>query len=451
MTPTQFQQIDKLYQYTKFDSAIRIILSEQLKFGRLGDMNDVNEAYKHISFDHRGNIKTEDVQKELKLYRQISLTMDSSTYQGFDISAMWGHYAEKGKGVCLVFDKRKLLKYISPEMYSRKVNYKRKFKGNVRIDSENIAKSLERRRKEFFFTKSSDWKYEQEFRVITKVKNCSDDLYLDFKDSLIAIILQYSDGCKNYVPVNDKVFSSLNFKILDRIVKRNLLILEYGDFFGEVTLCDSKGGILQKMTRLLVLGIDSREAHEVTPKVWTKNFWGFFMRKKHDYEALLKYMRMLEDGFSIDYIHNKFGINAERLKCLWLQYQEQGTSALHRKKNIRADGVLKQQIVSDIEKNHLTLVQASLKYGVSSSRLGVWLKIAREQGFDALLITKKRGRLPGMGRPRKKKPEEMTELERLREENEYLRTENALLKKVKALVEEREARLREIGQKPSKN
>ena len=189
----------------------------------------------------------------------------------------------------------------------------------------------------------------------------------------------------------------------------------------------------------------------MTPKVWTKNFWGFFMRKKHDYEALLKYMRMLEGGFSIDYIHNKFGISAERLKCLWLQYQKQGTSALHRKKNIRADGVLKQQIVLDIEKNHLTLVQASLKYGVSATRLSVWLRIAKGQGFDALLITKKRGRPPGMGRPRKKKPEEMTELERLREENEYLRTENALLKKVKALVEEREARLREIGQKPSKN
>ena len=189
----------------------------------------------------------------------------------------------------------------------------------------------------------------------------------------------------------------------------------------------------------------------MTPKVWTKNFWGFFMRKKHDYEALLKYMRMLEDGFSIDYIHNKFGISAERLKCLWLQYQKQGTSALHRKKNIQADGVLKQQIVLDIEKNHLTLVQASLKYGVSSSRLGVWLKIAREQGLDALLITKKRGRPPGMGRPRKKKPEEMTELELLRVRVRQLEIENALLKKVKALVEERKARLRAIGQGQSKN
>ena len=175
------------------------------------------------------------------------------------------------------------------------------------------------------------------------------------------------------------------------------------------------------------------------------------MRKKHDYGVLLKYMRMLEDGYSLDYIHNKFGISAERLKYLWLQYQKQGTSVLHRKSYTQTGGELKQQIVSDIEKNHLTLVQASLKYGVSSGRLGVWLKIAREQGLDALLITKKRGRPPGMGRPRKKKPEEMTELELLRVRVRQLEIENALLKKAKALVEERKARLRAIGRGQSEN
>ena len=56
-----------------------------------------------------------------------------------------------------------------------------------------------------------------------------------------------------------------------------------------------------------------------------------------------------------------------------------------------------------------------------------------------------------MGRPRKKKPEEMTDLELLQLRVKELEAENALLKKVKALVEEREARLREIGRKPSKN
>ena len=190
---------------------------------------------------------------------------------------------------------------------------------------------------------------------------------------------------------------------------------------------------------------------EVTPKVWTKNFWGFFMRKKHDYEALLKYMRMLENGYSINHITNTYGISNSRLEYLWALYQNQGISALQRKSYTQTDGKLKQQIVRDIEKNHLTLVQASLKYGVSASSLEVWLKTSREQGIDTLLITKRRGRPPGMGRPRKKKPEEMTELELLRVRVRQLEIENALLKKVRALVEERKARLRAIGRGQSEN
>ena len=124
-----------------------------------------------------------------------------------------------------------------------------------------------------------------------------------------------------------------------------------------------------------------------------------------------------------------------------------------KKHNIKANYALKLQVIRDIEENHLTLVDASLRYNVSASRIYAWQKIAKTQGYDALAITRPRGRPPknDMGRPRKKKPEEMTELERLRYENECLRAENALLKKVKALVEAREARLKEIGRKPSKN
>jgi transposase-like protein len=126
---------------------------------------------------------------------------------------------------------------------------------------------------------------------------------------------------------------------------------------------------------------------------------------------------------------------------------------LLKKQYVKADCAFKVQAVRDIEENHLTLVDASLKYNVSSSRIHVWRRIARTQGYDALAITRPRGRPPknDMGRPRKKKPEEMTELELLQLRVKELEAENALLKKVKALVEEREARLREIGRKPSKN
>ena len=162
---------------------------------------------------------------------------------------------------------------------------------------------------------------------------------------------------------------------------------------------------------------------------------------------------MLEDGYSREHIHRHYGISSELLGYLWSRYKSEGANGLLKKQNVRADYKFKLQVIRDIEENHLPLVDASLKYNVSNTQLYQWRKIAKTQGYDALAITRPRGRPPknNMGRPRKKKPEEMTELERLRYENECLRAENALLKKVKALVEEREARLREIGRKPSKN
>ena len=174
---------------------------------------------------------------------------------------------------------------------------------------------------------------------------------------------------------------------------------------------------------------------------------------KHGYAERLKYMHMMENGCSKNYIHTHYGIDDALLGHLWTRYQSEGPSGLLKKRNVKADYAFKLQVVRDIEENHLTLVDASLKYNVSSSRIQVWHRIARTQGYDALAITRPRGRPPknDMGRPRKKKPEEMTELELLQLRVKELEAENALLKKVKALVEEREARLREIGRKPSKN
>ena len=188
----------------------------------------------------------------------------------------------------------------------------------------------------------------------------------------------------------------------------------------------------------------------MNPKVWTKNFGVYFMRKKHDYSALLKYMHMLEEGYSINYIRCKYGINPERLSKLWLLYQREGVKVLHRQDYTRSNADFRHKVVLDIENNGISLVQASIKYGVSANCLSVWLRIYRTGGVEALSITRKRGRPPGMGRPKKvQKPE--TELERLRREVQELKTENALLKKVKALVEEREARLRAIGRGQSEN
>ena len=173
-------------------------------------------------------------------------------------------------------------------------------------------------------------------------------------------------------------------------------------------------------------------------------------RKKHEYADRLKYMRLLESGRSFNSIHKEFGINKNLLFVLWDKYQMYGIAGLQKGKQIKADFALKKKIVLDIEENHLTLHAASFKYGASAKQISVRLKLYRENGWVALESIKKRGRPSGMGRP-KKDSKPLTELERLRKENQELKTEIALLKKVRALVEERNARLRGTGQEPSKN
>ena len=192
----------------------------------------------------------------------------------------------------------------------------------------------------------------------------------------------------------------------------------------------------------------------MNPESWTKNFRGFVMSKKrhkHTYEDCLKYMKMLENGYNINYIEVHYGINHKQLSCLWERYQTEGPAALVKRKNSNLTVEEKLIVIADYEEKHIPLPEIMLNHGVSEFAIRSWCRLYATGGEGALR-NKPRGRpKKDMGRPKKKKPEEMSELERLRYENEYLKAENALLKKVKALVEEREARLKGTGRKPSKD
>ena len=138
-------------------------------------------------------------------------------------------------------------------------------------------------------------------------------------------------------------------------------------------------------------------------------------RKRNDLLDLLRYMHLLNAGYSFERISTVYGIYAAHLKVLRSKYLEQSLVGLEKGKNIKADFGLRKRIVLEVEKKHLPLHVASLKFGAALQTNSRWLKVYRKEGLFALGESEKRGKVSSMGRPRKSsKP--LSELEQLRKE-----------------------------------
>ena len=177
------------------------------------------------------------------------------------------------------------------------------------------------------------------------------------------------------------------------------------------------------------------------------------MKRHCSLEEKLAILKLVEEGQSVRSVSDKHHLG-RHIVYEWLAaYKDKGVQGLipkNKRKN-RLSYEEKCKIVREYQESELTLYQLSVKHNVSSSQLGIWVRLAEKNGLEAL-VPKKRGPKTGMVRTKRLPKEECEkENERLRKENERLRLEILLLKKVKALVEEREARNKAIGRKPSKN
>ena len=174
------------------------------------------------------------------------------------------------------------------------------------------------------------------------------------------------------------------------------------------------------------------------------------MYRKHSFEEKLNLVSQVKSGYSLKSLSIIHELDVKMLKEWVRKYDLYGEIGLNKQPNIRASPEFKEAVSKLVMEKFIPLPHVALKYGISKSALKSWIKIVKTEGYDGLYKHEKRGRpQKAMGRPKKREPE--TELEKLQAENIRLRAENALLKKVKALVEEREARERMIGQKPSRN
>ncbi|EOZ1376038.1 MULTISPECIES: DUF2971 domain-containing protein [Enterobacteriaceae] len=200
----------RVYYLTNAEYAISNIALKRIKVSRYQDLNDPFELL-------AADLSDKNVRKELrKIKRKIEdeqgIICFSTTW---DNPLLWGHYADKHRGIALGFD--------IPKSMLQKVEYE---KDLSKVTLEKCSDEIYI--KKLSLTKFEHWKYENEYRLHIDLKLESEDSGLYFKYfsndlKLREVIL----GVKCTVPISSmcKFFEEKNEKV--EVIKSRIA---YKDF-----------------------------------------------------------------------------------------------------------------------------------------------------------------------------------------------------------------------------
>lgn len=248
MSVNCFNGYEPIFHYTTFESAIKILASKKLRFGVMNKMNDPDESFRQIFIntgrkfvDNYNCLSIDAISEEFQHYQQISFSCSSPKKAGFQLQNMWGNYADKGYGVCLVFDK-KIINEMHPS-YSGKVRYSHNNKPTLMLptftNKKDFHTHISKHIKSIFFKKSDEWRSEQEYRIIQyfeKPTNNYLSLHNFWENALKCIIFTYAPD----VALEENVFNSSNFKAISMLAHNSCMLLQKAkDINGNDILYDS--------------------------------------------------------------------------------------------------------------------------------------------------------------------------------------------------------------------
>lgn len=140
----------RLYYLTPAQHAIANIALSRIKISRFADLNDPFELLSVDLADRAQRAKFKSLKEEVN--KNTGLLCMSKEWKS---PLMWGHYADKHRGICLGFD--------VDDGDTVEVNY------SLKLEKSDIyspdGQPSEKFQRELMRTKFHDWKYENEVRV----------------------------------------------------------------------------------------------------------------------------------------------------------------------------------------------------------------------------------------------------------------------------------------------
>lgn len=182
----------------------------------------IKNYYKVLCFTETPRIEKRIVQNAYDFRYRVMFLM------GYARARMWSHHADDHKGICLVFDKKKLLSFIKkkyPTSYCGPVRYKNysddflkarkiyldRMWTDEKIIIDTLKEHIRKNRQSIFFEKNVDYRDEREYRVIIHGENPGYE-EIPVKDLLCGAIVN-ADKYDTYSSYLNESAQYLNFKI----------------------------------------------------------------------------------------------------------------------------------------------------------------------------------------------------------------------------------------------